>query len=162
MRENIRIYRGFHETKVGNSTVIINGKKVKGDWCYGCLLRDYYSEIYAIVPYVNLGGNIHDLSEICIFSVIPKTVGQYIGITDNNNRMIYEGDIVQTLEVDKETGGFRCFPVVFRKAAFWLYDKYLIDNEHLDFIGGYRQDALKVIGNIYDNPKLMESEEKNG
>ena len=56
--------------------ILFRGKrKDNGEWICGDLLQDVESGICAIVSYVNLGGNIHDLSESCIFAVIPETVG---------------------------------------------------------------------------------------
>lgn len=80
--------------------------------------------------------------------VDPKTVGQFTGMLDKNGEKIFEDDIVKTIE-----GPFK---VVCEHGAFWLYDKLLLSNDHLDFLGSYETEAVEVIGNIYDNPELLE------
>lgn len=157
MRENIRIYRGFHETKVGNSTVIINGKKVKGDWYYGCLLRDNVSGIYAIVTYVNLGGNIQDLSEINIFSVLPETVGQDTGLTDKNGKKIFEGDILKGY-LDDEFPQNCTIALVVWFGFGWFTKERNCCPDPLEKNDGK---VFEVIGSIYENPELIEGEGKN-
>ena len=71
---------------------LFRGKRTdNGEWVCGDLLQDVESGICAIVSYVNLGGNIHDLSESCIFAVIPETVGMFTRLTDKSGTKIFEG-----------------------------------------------------------------------
>lgn len=113
------IFRGFHPDENGEETAIVNHVPIKGRWCYGNLLEDENSGIKAIVPYVNLAGDIHDLSEITISSVIPETIGQYIGLTDKDGRQIFEGDIIT---FDHPYGGCSIHAVVRDEYRFNLRD----------------------------------------
>lgn len=119
-------------------------RKDNGEWICGDLLQDVESGICAIVSYVNLGENIHDLSESCIFAVIPETVGQYTGLTDKNGTKIFEGDIVRYGDTIHE--------VVFEQRNGTAYFGLVYsESETLPF--GHYQDLrqIEVIGNIYDN-----------
>lgn len=74
---------------------------------------------------------------------------QYTGLKDNNGKEIYEGDIIQTASED-------ILVVIWNKnfASFclqkdgWLNDHYFGEAvEPMDCV---------VIGNIYENPELLE------
>ena len=136
-------------------------RKDNGEWICGDLLQDVESGICAIVSYVNLGGNIHDLSESCIFAVIPETVGQYTGHTDKNGVMIFEGDIVKGTAYSATTIGvivwideissFGVRRVNAPNPTAWENSSIL----RCVSLGKTDEFAAEVIGNIYDNPELL-------
>lgn len=87
------------------------------------------------------------------FEVDPETVGQYTGLKDKNGKKIFEGDIVRY--------GDTVHKVVFEQrndtAHFGLVYS---DIETLPF--DYYQDLkqIEIIGNIHDNPELLEGDEE--
>ena len=140
--------------------ILFRGKrKDNGEWICGDLLQDVESGICAIVSYVNLGGNIHDLSESCIFAVIPETVGQYTGLTDKNGVKIFEGDIVKGIAYSVTKTGVIVW--IDEISGFGVrYAQNLVAWENSSIlrcaaIGKTDEFAAEVIGNIYDNPELL-------
>ena len=86
-----------------------------------------------------------------------ETVSQYTGLTDQNNKRIFEGDIIKSCEYDdiytvKYFGNdnypaFDCVPEVSNCECNGL--SYLVNVE-----------GCEVIGNIYDNPELLKGATK--
>ena len=69
---------------------------------------------------------------------------QYTGLKDRNGRMIFEGDIVKT-------GGNNIFTVTYRLE----YAQFCLGlNMWLNVRGG-----IEIIGNIFENPELIEDAE---
>lgn len=143
--------------------ILFRGKRKDNDeWICGDLLQDVESGICAIVSYVNLGGNIHDLSESCIFAVIPETVGQYTGQPDKNGVKIFEGDIVKGTAYSAAKIGVIVW--IDEISGFGVrYAQNLVAWENSSIlrcaaIGKTDEFAAEVIGNIYDNPELLKKE----
>lgn len=71
---------------------------------------------------------------------------QYTGLQDVIGKDIYEGYICEWVDSDRN---IRIDKVIFGEAKF-----YLCNNSYS--ITSYANEKLKVIGNIYENPELLE------
>ena len=74
---------------------------------------------------------------------------QYTELKDKNNKEIYEGDILF------ESFGERYYKVVFENGSFRAEFKGDFEWHHFDLIDVVIQ-GCEVVGNIYENPELME------
>ena len=84
---------------------------------------------------------------------------QYIGIKDKNEKEIYEGDIIKYLDVEFcvsdcgiEHDEFYNIGKVYYDNEFGAYDvtnRWTVEGEDIWF-------DIEVIGNIYENPELLE------
>ncbi|TAH62231.1 MAG: hypothetical protein EWM50_05510 [Gottschalkiaceae bacterium] len=90
------------------------------------------------------------------------TLMQYTGVNDNNDTEIYEGDILEWSRKDLKTGetNKEMFEVVFIDGAFMGMNiknynpKYQLLN---DIVSWCDCEFTKLIGNIYENPELLET-----
>ena len=98
-----------------------------------------------------------DIFEAAI--VNPDTVGQYIGLTDINGKKIYEGDIIKWLRHRTDgTGYIEVGRIEFRteEQAVVVINKFPTQDgrESVRRILNC-QDNMCVVGNIHDNPELV-------
>jgi uncharacterized phage protein (TIGR01671 family) len=135
------------------------GKRLdKGGWVYGNLVSDgkRYFIIYDndITECTRYGERYIEASRY--FEVDPETVGQCTGLKDKNGTKIYEGDIIKIFGIGYNYG----------------YSQQIVsvswDAEKMCFMCGKSKSLynystiswakIEVIGNIHDNPELLEVE----
>lgn len=141
--------------------ILFRGKRIdNGEWEEGYLIVPEFAPERTFIGYL-FAEDDHDID---VVEVDPETIGQYTGLKDRHNNKIFEGDVVLVHNDLYDCG----LPVVFKCGAFWLYDKTSINVEYpddenagLDLLGSYNKDYLEVIGNVYDNPELLEVEQND-
>lgn len=85
---------------------------------------------------------------------------QFTGLKDTNGREIYEGDIIKVIFEYSEMDGTPNNAVDFGEV---LFDEnsacYIVCgvNKTMGELSDWHQEKLYVIGNIYENPELLEA-----
>ena len=123
--------------------ILFRGKRLdNGEWVegyvYGC-----HDGTYDICDY-NKEFNIERYG----YEVMPSTIGQCIGLIDANGKKIFEGDIVNIFYENKGTGVIEWDEDA---AQFVIF----ADRLFVDFNNRWTA-AIEIIGNIHDNPELLE------
>lgn len=89
------------------------------------------------------------------YDVDPETVGQFTGLTDKNGKRIFEGDIVNMDDEDWSSLGYTYQICAVRfddfTGGFEPFSTY--DWDSSEYI---RASHCEVVGNIYDNPDMLE------
>lgn len=139
--------------------ILFRGKRAdNGEWVEGFAVRQpsavqigesspWYISVPPIDPDDNGG----------YYNVLPETVEQYTGLCDKdgkNGKKIFEGDII---EFEDMLGiinfNFGCYCVKTNKP-----DWRARNNPAIDIIFNEYPNAIKIIGNIHDNPELLKGE----
>ena len=126
--------------------VLFRGKTEKNDnWVYGSLNNTDHQ--FPEIMYCDKNWS------VCSTSIKPETIGQYTGLKDKNGTKIFEGDIV----------GCFCNTQIFQVKWCDVRGGYFLDDvvmcggsEPAPECLGNLVDTIEVIGNIYDNPELLE------
>lgn len=125
---------------------IFRGKNRKNGWIYGDLIHNRGEVFIAPLGIANPFATAED------FIVDENSVGQFTGLEDKNVNYVYDGDIVKTKYE-------RVCLVVWNSSPNRVgFDLKPLETEHqcppeYDL---YKGDNLEVIGNIHDNPELLE------
>ena len=148
--------------------ILFRGKRIdNGEWVYGHFAKhpspiqigSDYSPWYIFVPPRDPdddGG---------WYNVDPGTVGQYTGLTDYNGRKIFEGDIIkQEYSLRKEERAI--ISVIEYGISYSNIPSYSCgvrqrfrDGSGTSMLSVFNDNGTvicEVIGNIHDNPKLLE------
>lgn len=140
-----------------NREILFRGKRVdNGEWVDGYLFDDGYQKPrhvfvgdLVIAEYSGMACDEWDIEGIGFCDVDPNTVCQYTGLTDKIGKKIFEGDIVQV--------GWYKGTVVYENGCFaikWNNIKFL--RKDLGYWADL--DGFHTVGNIFDNPELLEDE----
>lgn len=146
--------------------ILFRGKRVdNGEWIEGYLA---YGNIIKTVRkcYDWRGDYVCDSLEE--HKIDKETVGQYTGLTDKNGKKIFEGDIVQYGEIEDYDWSFCRGVVKFGEGTFdggiYRYTGFYFEesDDTIDHNSIYKAEEkweqLKVIGNVFDNPELLEKD----
>lgn len=131
----------------------------RGKSSYSCeWVEGYFSMEVGGVPYIQwleYDDKYHEeVVEEC--AVILDTVGQYTGLKDKNGTRIFEGDIIND-DSEYFTYSHPYGTIVYDSGEFLIaFDEAFEDVENL---GAWAND-IEVIGNVHDNPELLERRKK--
>lgn len=115
-----------------------------GEFIYGDLIRLSIVDPFTYIA-KGIGYKVDDPEIGRPVKVLPSTLGQYTGVKDKNGTEIYQGDVLEQLDLRRfgELGD-QAREIVTVKADMhnasniWPHD-------------------CKVIGNIYENPELVDN-----
>lgn len=147
--------------------ILFRGKALKNnEWVYGF----YHNETSKESPSSDRKVTRHHIyTQGFDLFVDPETIGQYTGLTDKNGTKIFEGDIVRILYTDwtsKSENDTRTLDEYLRdiaKIGVVEWDRYypqfhihFMDKDNYNSLNYGRYGFIEVIGNIYDNPEILE------
>ena len=137
--------------------------KNSGRWAYGDLVTQRYNSRQGIHIYEK---NDKMQSGYQFVRIDKKTICQYTGVKDKNNKEVYDGDIIY-LEEEHLYG-----KVCWENLRWYVYWYGWIDKEGLGIVYDIVNENplsdelltsedkiwVAVVGNIYDNPEMLKGE----
>ena len=132
-----------------------NGEWVEGFYCKHNMVQVCFSSDDPKTKHLIIQDGFCDWGfepPLCGIEIDPETVGQFTGVIDKNDRKIFEGDVVCVVcrGIDEEDGNA---VIVWDKET----SRFIIEWKSIvsDFDSVYGHEC-EVIGNIHDNPELLE------
>ena len=130
--------------------ILFKAKTISGNWVNGLLANKddkWYISNKAGMTFA--------------YDVRPETICQFTGLCDKNGNKIWENDIVNNNSNLRAQIKFGLYSNSFstRKYNQGFYMDFM-DNEYYRHELGYWAGKSVVIGNIFDNPELLQEEER--
>lgn len=126
--------------------ILYKAKRVdNGEWVCGLPIYRNYIRVFTEHEYEDEDGKKVKYSTTKDYQVDPKTMCEFTGLIDKNKNKIFEHDIItvynSNYSINFEDGGFTvCKSKIPLSLCFATEENYV------------------VIGNIFDNPELLEKE----
>ena len=157
-----------------NREILFRAKRTdNGEWVEGSLITGVFLRGGQDIPYILCPDKadydcFEDFDEENgIFAVGPETICQYTGLTDKNGEKIWEDDILKGYQYPYLSDGeYNYFAQVVwfdNCPAFGIYtfknpksNVRGISEGNIEFMEEWNPDDWEVIGNIFDNPELLE------
>ena len=139
--------------------ILFRGKRIdNNEWVYGF----YFESLADGMKHCYIKYETWDEGFVT-YEVIPETVNQFTSLCDKNGNKIFEGDIISATALD--TGE--------EQRAVIGFGNFIDENNGDEYIGFFIEfdgikttitqlsmeeckNRIEVIGNIYDNPELLE------
>ena len=144
--------------------ILYKAKRVdNGEWVCGLPIYKNYIRVFTEHEYEFEDGRKTKYSTTKDYQVDPKTMCEFTGLIDKNGNKIFERDIVEYEDCPendyyRETVFVNRGVIEFENGAFFVTNRKTVEMDDLVYKGVME---CSVVGNIFDNPELLEGKELN-
>lgn len=144
--------------------ILFRGKNIdKDEWVKGYYCPTLFS-LFSRFPKPTIYPASGIISHWDGIEVNPETIGQYTGLADKNGKKIFEGDIVKCRDITNDYEFLANVQFGNPNGEYnWGYQLVTAARVNKDILCWVNMDdagtTIEVIGNIYDNPELLEAVE---
>ena len=147
-----------------------NSEWVQGYYCEGtcnsnCGISLIITDLNVEIPYRSVlasATDIENIRDFAIYEVAEDTICQYTGLKDKNGNKIWENDIVKCYADTDDLGNdlYFFYKVIWHEIyhCWWLSNIHTLEDEYLH---QFNPSEIEVIGNIHDNPEILEGGDGN-
>lgn len=137
-----------------NDRYLFKAKRIdNGEWVQGSLFERNLSTYIALSVLIN--PIISSETNTIVVEVNKNTICQCTGLNDKNGKLIWENDIVRD-----EHGNF--YKAIWQ-SNYYQFSWVCVKSEIFQIgtkwdLWRFKSSEIEVVGNIFDNPELLESE----
>ena len=146
--------------------ILFRGKRCDNlDWVEGYLLKECNYETCSWNLGIEYKTDCFGRFAYEVAEIVPYTIGQFTGLTDKNGKKIFEGDIIKFHKFRYEpdwvgTVSYDYCSYIATGRMPLAYEKRIDEDPfYCPFevaLSSIDNGAIEIIGNIYDNPELLE------
>ena len=139
--------------------ILYKAKRVdNGEWVCGLPIYKNYIRVFTEHEFEDEDGKKVKYSTTKDYQVDPKTMSEFTGLIDKNKNKIFEHDIVDyedypASDYYRETIIVNRGVIEFEDGAFFVTNRETVEMDDLVYNGVME---CSVVGNIFDNPELLE------
>lgn len=112
--------------------------------------KRYYDDNYV---YLGTDGRLREyhFGDVCLFDKPGQIVEQCTGLSDKNEKLIYEGDIVEITIFGSvgPNGGYVDSDEIYKGTVVWVRDCFLVKTDTDMILFPHSEDCIEIIGNIH-------------
>lgn len=130
-------------------------RKDNGEWVVGYYHQEIVrngitGEVFRVIHWIRLPEPIVPDIVTIAYEVLPESVGEWSGLKDKNGKEIFENDVVSGTFTGKNFQSSVKGIVTFEEGVFGVEDGDAYSLNRL---------VVEVLGNLIDNPELLESKQ---
>ncbi|VTT35844.1 putative phage protein YopX [Enterococcus casseliflavus] len=132
-------------------------RKDNGEWVVGVPIPNSFCNVVHMIPILLTDKVAYPPERLheYLIEIVPETLGQSTGLKDKNGVEIFEGDVIGSQNKDRSNWYVSHHKIVWHDTGF--VGKQICSSSFIGLEHWTRgENGYVVIGNIYENPELLE------
>ncbi|WEL48440.1 YopX family protein [Enterococcus casseliflavus] len=137
-------------------------RKDNGEWVVGVPIPDSFCNVVHMIPILLTDKVAYPPERLheYLIEILPETLGQSTGLKDKNGVEIFEGDVIGSQNKDRSNWYVSHHKIVWHDTGF--VGKQICSSSFIGLEHWTRgENGYVVIGNIYENPELLEQADES-
>lgn len=137
-------------------------RKDNGEWVVGVPIPNSFCNVVHMIPILLTDKVAYPPERLheYLIEILPETLGQSTGLKDKNGVEIFEGDVIGSQNKDRSNWYVSHHKIVWHDTGF--VGKQICSSSFIGLEHWTRgENGYVVIGNIYENPELLEQADES-